>query len=138
MDSPLLQSNADVAFLALCLWREARGETHECKVALAWSIMNRVAAKQWGNTIMSVIFQRLQYSSLTYKGDPQLVLWPQDSDASWQTCLKVADETLEGLNINPIDGADSYHDISISPPDWAKKSVFVKQLGRIKFYKVGT
>lgn len=127
-----------MAFLALCLWREARGETHEGKVAVAWSIMNRMAHRQWGNTVMAVVFQRLQYSSLTYKGDPQLVLWPKDDDPSWHICLKVADETLNGLNTNPIDGADSYHDISIPPPDWAKKSVFVKQLGRIRFYKVGT
>jgi N-acetylmuramoyl-L-alanine amidase len=138
MASPILQREADMAFLALVLWREARGETHEGKTAVAWSIMNRMAARQWGNTLMSVIFQRLQYSSVTYKGDPQLTLWPKDDDQSWQTCLRVADETLEGLTTNPIDGADSYHDVSIDPPDWARKSVFVKQIGRIKFYKVGT
>lgn len=127
-----------MAFLALCLWREARGESHEGKIAIAYSILNRKAAPQWGNTIMGVLFQRLQYSSLTYTADPQLTTWPKDDDASWKQSLLVADSVLEGTETNPIDGADSYHDTSIKPPAWATKERFVRQIGRLVFYKVGT
>lgn len=127
-----------MAFLSLCLWREARGESYEGKVAVAYSILNRKAAPQWGNTIMGVLFQRLQYSSLTYATDPQLTTWPKDGDPSWQESMRVAANVLEGIEANPIDGADSYHDTSIKPPSWATKERFVRQIGRLVFYKVGT
>lgn len=135
--SDLLQSYADIAFLALLLWREARGESKECKTGVAYSVLNRTISPSWGDTVMSVGFQHLQYSSLTYKGDPQLTTWPKDNDPSWRQCLEIAQDVLEGDVSNPIDGADSYHDISISAPSWAGQEKFVRQIGRIKFYKVG-
>jgi spore germination cell wall hydrolase CwlJ-like protein len=109
----------------------------EGKVAVGYSIMNRMASPSWGNTVMSIIFQRLQYSSLTHYADPQLALWPADSDLSWQMCLEVADSVLTKQADNPIEAADSYHDTSIRPPSWATSSTFIKQIGRLMFHKVG-
>lgn len=131
------QDSADLAFLALTLWREARGESREGKIAVAHSIINRTLSPSWGDTIMSVLFQRLQYSSVTHASDPQLSVWPKESDASWDECLHIAHGVLEGSIKNNIDKADSYHDISIQPPNWASTQSFVKQIGRLKFYRVG-
>ena len=131
------QTDADRTFLALCLWREARGESHDAKIAVAYSIMTRLASPSWGNSVHSVLFQRLQYSSLTYKDDPQLTTWPSDTDPSWEECMSVADTVLHRRVPNPIDGADSYHDTSIKPPSWGTPERFVKQIGRLMFYKVG-
>jgi spore germination cell wall hydrolase CwlJ-like protein len=75
-----LQDEADLPFLALCVWREARGETREGQIAVSHSIINRIASPTWGNTMMSVIFQRLQYSSLTHSSDPLVTNWPLDTD----------------------------------------------------------
>jgi cell wall hydrolase len=132
-----LQDQADVAFMALCIWREARSERREGKVAVAWSIMNRLASPSWANTLMAVLFQRLQYSSLTYYSDPQLATWPKDTDPSWQEALEIADGVMEGKIPNPIDGADSYHDTSIKPPNWATPDNFIQQVGRLRFYRLG-
>lgn len=132
-----VQDSADLAFLALTLWREARGESREGKIAVAHSIINRTLSPSWGDTIMSVLFQRLQYSSLTYASDPQLSVWPKESDASWAECLQIADAVLTGSIKSNIEKADSYHDISIQPPNWASPQSFVKQIGRLKFYRVG-
>ena len=132
-----LQEQADAVFMALCLWREARGEPREGKIAVAWSIMNRLASPSWGNTLMAVLFQRLQYSSLTYSSDPQLALWPKDDDPAWRDSLEIADGVIEGRIDNPIDGADSYFSDSIVAPKWATVSTFVKKIGRHEFHKVG-
>src|SRR5215472_5367740 len=102
-----LQEDADRTFLALTLWREARGEQRTGKEAVAHSILNRVASPTWGNTIQHVVFQRLQYSSLTHSLDPQLTVWPLPDDTSWQECLRIAEGVLDGSIPNPIDGADS-------------------------------
>jgi len=132
-----LQSDADRTFLALCVWREARGEQRDGKIAVAYSIMNRMASKSWGNTVMAVLFQRLQYSSLTYYSDPQLATWPKDNDPSWLECLEIAEAVMYNQLPNPIGGADSYHDTSILPPKWATPDNFVAQIGRLRFYQVG-
>jgi spore germination cell wall hydrolase CwlJ-like protein len=132
-----LQSDADRTFLALCLWRECRGESRAGKEAVAHSIMNRLASPSWGDSIHSVLFQRLQYSSLTHGQDPQLTNWPLSTDASWKECLQVADAVISGAMPSPIGKADSYHDTSIKPPNWATPQSFVAQIGKLKFYKVG-
>jgi spore germination cell wall hydrolase CwlJ-like protein len=132
-----LQDEADLGFFALTLWREARGESREGKIAVAHVIMNRIASPTWGNSMMSVLFQRLQFTSLTHASDPQLSVWPKDADPSWQECLEVASGVLEETIPSNVEKADSYHDISIQPPSWATTQAFVKQIGRIKFYRVG-
>lgn len=131
-----LQNEADLTFLALVIWREARGQSEECKRGVAYSILNRVQRPSWwGKDISSVVFARLQYSSMTYAKDPQLTTWPANSkDPSWIECLNVANEAISSISDNPVPGADSYHDISIAAPKWADPKMFVKQLGRIRFF----
>jgi spore germination cell wall hydrolase CwlJ-like protein len=84
---------------------------------------------------MEVLFKRWQYSSLTDPRDPQLTTWPKD-DPVWGQCLYVADGVLNGVFSNPVPGADSYHDISIPAPAWATPEMFVKQIGKLRFYNV--
>lgn len=129
------QQSADLAFMALVLWREARGESLLAKVAVACSVMNRVWKPcWWGTDVASVLFKKWQYSSVTDPHDPQLTTWPRTADQSWQECLTVADGVLAGRMLNPVKGADSYHDTSISPPKWATPESFVAQIGNLLFY----
>lgn len=132
-----LPQASDIVFLALTIWRESRGERWLAKVAVAHSILNRVARPSWwGKDIMSVVFKRLQYSSLTHKQDPQLTTWPRGDDPSWKESLEVASGVIDGIISNPFPGADSYHDISIPPPDWATINTFCGYIGRLRFHDV--
>jgi len=132
-----LEQMAEMVFLALAIWREARGEPNLGKVAVAMSLLNRVSHPGWwGDDVMSVLFKRWQYSSLTDPRDRQLVVWPHKDDPSWQECMQIARDALEGVLENPVPGADSYHDTSIRPPAWATKDCFVRQIGRLLFYNV--
>lgn len=127
----------NTVFLALCIWREARGESIECQCAVAFSIMNRVDRPSWwGNDVMSVIFKKWQYSSMTAPKDIQLTTWPSMEDSVWPQCYDVAQGVLLKTKVNPVPGADSYFDISIPNPKWATDDKFVKQIGRIKFYNL--
>ena len=130
------QKWSEVVFLALVIWRESRGEGLVGQVAVACSILNRVARPSWwGKTVMEVLFKRLQYSSMTDKRDAQLVVWP-GNDSIWKQCVTVAKNALEGKLPNPVPGADSYYDISIPAPNWATPETFVKQVGRIRFHNL--
>lgn len=133
-----LQKAADLIFLALTVWREARGQKRDCQLAVAYSILNRVEhPKWWGKDICSVVFARLQYSSMTYKGDVQLTTWPVNSqDPSWLSCLSASQAAINKTEPNPVPGADSYYDLSIPPPNWAEPKMFVARLGRIRFFNV--
>jgi len=132
-----LHTCADVTFLALCIWREARGAPLEAQAGVACSILNRVDRPSWwGRSITEVLFKRWQYSSITAPGDPQLTTWPGTRDPWWAQCLTVARDAIEGRLPNPVPGADSYYDLSIPPPKWATAETFVKQIGRLRFYNV--
>lgn len=133
-----LSAQADLTFLALCVWREGRSTSLRCQQAIAHSILNRVQRpKWWGTDICSVIFKRFQYSSLTYTKDPQLTTWPTiSSSPDWQRALSVASEVLSGIVEHPMPGADSYYDDSIIAPSWTKKARCCGLIGRMRFYDV--
>lgn len=127
----------EIVFLALTAWREASGESMEARTGVIFSILNRVQKpKWWGYDVLSVVKQKEQYTGLTHPGDPNLTRWPSSDEKSWRECLKVAKLAFDGEIINPVPGADSYHDISIDPPYWARPEMFVRQIGQLKFYDV--
>jgi N-acetylmuramoyl-L-alanine amidase len=130
----------EVFYLAFVLWREARAEPKDGKIALVWSILNRVThPKWWGTDIVSVITKPWQYSSMTDPHDPQLIKYPgSQADTAWPECIDVAMGVYDGTYKNPVPGADSYYAVSMdkagNPPDWAKKFRFVAQIANHKFY----
>lgn len=137
LESPF-KDCCDLVFLALAVWREARGESEEAQLAVAFSILTRVASPGWWgrDSIQSVVFRKWQYSSLTNPHDLQLTTWPVDpKDPRWNEVLSVCDSVIYGKATNPLPGADSYFDTSIPDPSWAKDATFLGQLGKLKFYK---
>lgn len=132
-----LKPAADVVFLALCAWREARGEPDEGVAGVCHAVMNRVEKPGWwGYDVMSVLFKKWQFSSLTDPNDRQLVRWPSADSEHWRRCLRIAYGVYTGEIPNPVPGADSYFDISIQPPFWATEDKHVKDIGRLRFYDV--
>ena len=127
---------SDKVFLALVVWREARGESMTGQTAVAMSILNRVHKPcWWGVDVMSVVFKKWQYSSMTAPKDLQLTTWPQN-DYSWKQCLQISSDAIMGLTPNPAPGADSYFDDSITAPKWATPDKFVCKIGRLNFYNI--
>ena len=130
-----LQKEADLIFLSLCIWREARGQADNVQAGVAYSILNRVKHPGWwGRDVTGVVFAKWQYSSMTDPHDPQLVVWPLSTDTSWQGCMEIAQGVLDGSLPNPVGEADSYYDLSIPAPKWATPQNFVTQLGKIRFH----
>jgi spore germination cell wall hydrolase CwlJ-like protein len=136
---PILDYVQDVYLMALVVWREARNEPREGKIAVAYTIMNRVKyTKWWGETCAEVIFKKWQYSSMTDPNDPQLKLLPQPYEPvgwrSWAECLGIARDVYEESIINPAPGADSYFADYIPTPKWADPKKFVVKIGHHSFY----
>lgn len=124
---------------ALNIWREARGEPYEGKVAVACVVLDRVKhPKWWGKTEMEVILKPKQFSGMTFAGDPMTIRYPLPGDASFRECLDIAAKALTGSLQHPAPGADHYYSVTLpAPPYWADESKFVKQIGNHRFYNLG-
>lgn len=143
LSSPVFTVNPkDVDILAKTLWGEARGENRTGKIAVAWSVKNRVEyAKDkggywWGNTIQEVCLKPWQYSCWN-KNDPnrRLILALKPGHAHFNECLDVAKQVLENAVSDPVQGATHYYATYIDPPKWVNSGTFVTQIGVHRFYK---
>lgn len=135
----LTQTINDVSLLALVVWREARGEPRLGKLAVAYSILNRVARPSWwGSDVSTVAWKKWQYSSMTDPRDLQLAKLPTPYVKAgwemWQESLEVALRAYLREEENPAPGADSYFADTIAPPKWADPSKFVVKIGHHSFY----
>ena len=108
--------------LALCIYREARGEGTEGQIAVACVIRNRVRRNM--TSYYSEIVKPWQFSSITAKGDPQLSVWPNILDTTWKQCQDIAAEVANGTVPDPTGGATLYYADSIPfPASWNRSKV---------------
>ena len=129
----------EFTLLALCVWREARGETTDAKSGVAWTIRNRVLHPSWwGVDWVSVILKPFQFSSFN-RIDVNSTKWPAPSDTAWHACMEAAEEAYSGSTADPTSGATHYFDKSLDsePPGWATDDsmTHVCDLGNFHFYK---
>lgn len=96
----------DYGILALCLWREARGEGYAGQVAVACVVRNRVLKNS--TSYFGEITKKWAFSSITATGDPQLGLYPNVFDTQWQQCQQIAQSVADGDITDTTGGATLY------------------------------
>lgn len=128
MDAPSALLNRFL--LALCIWREARGETPRGRRLVGQVIVNRVCDKRWPNTVEGVILQPWQFSSFN-KNDPNVALYPTSTDPSWPDCVAAADAVLDEAAI--FTNANHYHVAGLDPA-WRDARKVVAVEGHHVFY----
>jgi len=129
---------SDLSLMALCCYREARGEPADGKRGVCHVIQNRVNKPGWwGRDIRSVILKPYQFSSFN-TDDPNTNIWPMDNNPAWTQCLSAASAILVGQDPDLTQGALYYHDSSITfPKAWGPEVGYVKTLtvGKLSFYR---
>jgi Cell Wall Hydrolase len=131
---------------ALCIWREARGESLAAKTGVWHVIQNRAYDEQrrWPRTVAGVILQHAQFSSFL-QSDPNCVRFPippippQTAPMDWVAFLDCQIVVGSSLNADPTQGANFYESYP-EPPDPAKMPWFdpanlTVQIGPIRFYR---
>lgn len=118
---------------ALCLWREARGEGRDGLRAVCHVIKNR--ADLWHKSWAEIVYQKLQFSSMTYPHDPQLTRVPSEPDPTFVDCYEIADLVWGGGDFDITQGATHYFADTIPTPSWADGMAFLVKLGHHSFYK---
>lgn len=125
---------ADQFMLALTIWRENRGGGRIGMQSVANVVMNRVSKRH--TSAYEECTARLQFSSITAPGDPQLANWPAVIDSMWQEAQLLAAQACGPGGLTDItDGATNYYAVSIPEPDWAKKMQFTVEIADQRFYK---
>lgn len=118
--------------LALCVWREGRGESQLGKVLIAQVVENRVNDSRWPDTYVGVITQPLQFSSFN-RNDPNSVKFPRENDSEWLECVNAADTVLR--SVQSFTTANHYHTKNIMP-SWADPKKITNKEGNHVFYRL--
>lgn len=117
----------------LCAWREARGEGTDGMRAVLHVINNRsnIRTKSWAQ----IVYQRLQFTSMTYGQDPEMSLVPTSDDPQYQYLRDIVDSVYDGSDQDNTLGAINYFADTIPVPSWAATMTKTVQIGKQTFYK---
>lgn len=129
----------DAMMTSLAVWREARGETYQTMLGVAYVIKNRADhPRWWGNTPTSVVLKPYQFASFN-KNDANSLKFPMVGKV-WEDCFHAAQAALTKSEPDPTNGATHFYDVSIinNPPSWARELTFMSRLGGLLFFKETT
>lgn len=116
------QVAADLFMTALCMYREDRSGASAGMVAVGCVLRNRVARDK--STFYAEVVKRLQFSSITAPGDPELSLYPVTTDPSWVLAGKCALLVIDNEIADTTGGATLYYAESIAfPKSWDRSKV---------------
>lgn len=121
-----------IFIMALCIWREARGEGYEGMRAVAHVIKNRVTQTK---SIYDVVTERWQFSSMTAKNDPQLDLYPGIEETRFTEAVSICNLVVDESDTDLTQGATHYFNPHVVLPEWASKMTKVASIGNHDFYK---
>jgi len=116
----------EIACLAVNIYHEARGESKDGQIAVAFVTLNRVKNNSYPDTICGVVYQAKWKEN--WKGNLMPVRhqcqfsWfcdgksddPEDSK-TWVQCLTLARNILQGAYGDITEGATHYHSVYVNP-----------------------
>lgn len=128
--------------LARAIFGEARSLTEKGKIAVGWSIKNRVMDIRWGDNYHKVILEPKQYSAFNKRDNnfPYVInpLLDASQTDDWQECYKIAGQIIAGEVSDPTGGANHYFSEFIKSPYWTKgKNAYFKlKVVNTLFYEI--
>ena len=119
---------------ALTAWRENRGGGVAGMTSVINVLVNRATHR--GTDVYTEAVRRLQFSSMTAAGDPNLILFPADNDQQWQEALALASQASRGALDDITGGATSYYALSMpTPPYWAASMTKTVEIENQVFFR---
>jgi len=138
-----LRELGDLNLLTALIWGEARGEPIEGKIAVGWTVRNRVNSPRWGKIYPDVILQPKQFSCFNLD-DPNhhevlLRLLPSRNanmiDPTYRECRWVANGVL-GSWVSDLSGGSNHYHRWDCTPYWSRGETPVKRIGAHWFFKL--
>ena len=128
----------DKATALVCIWRENRGGAIPGMQSVLNVLMNRAARD--GSSVASEALKRLQFTSITFAGDPEIRLGPDfliGADAeTWYQAAQLVEDAAAGTLADITDGAVNYYATSLTePPSWAASMTKTVEIAGQVFFK---
>lgn len=126
---------ADLDTLGRTIYGEARGESHDGKIAVGWVIRNRLnRPKRFRETISGVCRQPYQFSCWNSK-DPNLPKLQSVTlaDPTFKECYSAGQQVCAGIADDPTHGAQFYKVIG-AKASWADGHTPCATIGHHEFY----
>lgn len=117
-------NNSDLNLLTKLVYGEARGESYKGQVAVAATVLNRVAHSSFPNSIAGVIYQNGAYTAVS---DGQINLTPNS------TARKAAQDAINGWD--PTSGCIYYFNPNTATSSWIWSRQQVITIGKHIFCK---
>jgi hypothetical protein len=117
----------DLDSLALCAWKEARGEGTPGMLAVMHVIYNRALAWYGGahtdvtadnECVHHAVYAKNQFTSMSVPSDPEFNLRPGEADASFEFCQQMAPRVLAGSDADITNGALYYANLHHVTSGW--------------------
>jgi len=118
----------DLECLALNIYHEARGETVEGQIGVAFVTLNRVEHSNWPDNICDVVYQEKQFSWTHVIKDHT----PYERKP-YREALAIARDVIIGNVVDPSKGAVFYHARWVNP-SWTSYVEVSKVIGNHIFY----
>ena len=117
-----LKNQKPIVLLAITILEEARGESHEGKIAVGHVVLNRMRDPRWPDTVTDVVLQPHQFTGVWAQREKVRLLFPVvvHGPDVWLDCMQAACDVMVTRLPDPTDGATHYHAASISP--WWSRS----------------
>jgi spore germination cell wall hydrolase CwlJ-like protein len=121
--------------LALCIWRESRGEIFDAKLGVAWTVRNRcnmAPAQGFKISTTDNILHPGAFSSFN-RYDPNSIKYPVWDDPSWIDSQKAA----QSVEADPTVGSVFYFSAPLKQPPRAWGPVeHGADIGSLHFYRI--
>ncbi len=108
----------DLHSMALCVWKESRGEGTQGMRAVAHVIANRIGHPGFAKTIHDIVYGKNQFTSMSVPSDPEFNLIPPPNDTQFGYCLSICPQVLSGDDQDPTDGAHYYENAKTATSGW--------------------
>jgi N-acetylmuramoyl-L-alanine amidase len=137
----------DLQSMALCVWKEARGDGQPGMRAVAHVIKNRVGYPGFAKTIHDVIYGKNQFTSMSVTTDPEFNLIPPPKDIQFAQATYICTLVLQEADVDPTAGAHYYENAATATSGWFGRVIagpdglgteahqFTGQIGKQKFYE---
>lgn len=118
----------DLHSMALCAWREARGEGEDGMRAVLNVIRNRAASwySHSRHPIHEAVYAKNQFSSMSIPNDQQFNLQPHLYDPEMGFCMQTARAILNGDDADPTKGALYYRNPRTATSIWFQRAIVDK------------
>lgn len=136
----------DLRSMALCVWKEARGDGSPGMRAVAHVIYNRVGMPGFARNLHDTIYGKNQFTSMSVPTDPEFNLIPPPYDSQFAYALTMCANVLHGDDPDLTNGAHYYENALQATSGWFGRVIagpdglgtpdhqFLEQIGKQKFY----